>query len=58
MTHYLADWRAQVDKEQISVENWNQMVGHLDVEGLAKQPGLVGAGYYLITLGQSRAQQL
>ena len=58
MTHYLADWRAQVDRETMSVEKWNELVGHFDVEGLAKQLESVGAGYYLITLGQNSGYYL
>ncbi len=58
MTHYLADWRARVDKEEMSVEKWNDMIDHFDVEGLAKQIASVGAGYYLITLGQNSGYYL
>src|SRR5262249_54239495 len=45
MTHYLADWRAQVDHEPASVEHWNELIDHFDVEGLANQLQSVGAGY-------------
>jgi hypothetical protein len=58
MTHYLADWRARADKEQMSVENWNRMIDNFDVEGLAKQLESVGAGYYLITIGQGSGYYL
>ncbi len=58
MTHYLADWRAQVDGEKPSVEHWNELVDHFDVEGLAKQLESVGAGYYLITIGQNSGYYL
>lgn len=58
MTHYLADWRARVDKEEMSVENWNNMIDHFDVEGLAEQIKSVGAGYYLITIGQNSGYYL
>jgi alpha-glucosidase len=58
MTHYLADWRAKVDNEKMSAENWNDMVDHFDVEGLAKQIESVGAGYYLITIGQNSGYYL
>ncbi len=53
MTHYLADWKAREMKEQMTVEKWNDMVSRFDVEGLAKQLKSVGAGYYLITIGQN-----
>jgi hypothetical protein len=58
MTHYLADWRARVDDEKLSVENWNDLVDHFDVEGLARQIEAVGAGYYLITIGQNSGYYL
>ena len=58
MTHYLADWRARVDKEEMSVEKWNDLVDHFDVEGLARQLEAVGAGYYLITIGQNSGYYL
>jgi hypothetical protein len=58
MTHYLADWRARVDKEPMSVEKWNELVDHFDVEGLARQIESVGAGYYLITIGQNSGYYL
>src|SRR5262249_22758006 len=52
MTHFLADWRAQADHEPASVEHWNDLINHFDVEGLADQLQSVGAGYYLVTIGQ------
>ena len=58
MTHFLADWRAQVDREPASVEHWNELVDHFDVEGLANQLQSVGAGYYLITIGQNSGYYL
>ena len=53
MTHYLADWKAREAKEQMTVAKWNDMIDHFDVEGLAEQLKSVGAGYYLVTLGQN-----
>ncbi len=53
MTHYLADWKAREMKEQMTTEKWNDMVSRFDVVGLAKQLQSVGAGYYLITIGQN-----
>jgi hypothetical protein len=58
MTHYLADWRAQVDHEPASVEHWNELIDHFDVGGLADQLQEVGAGYYLITIGQNSGYYL
>ena len=56
MTHYLADWIARGEKMsggKMTVEEWNKLVDHFDVEGLAKQLESVGAGYYQITIGQN-----
>lgn len=53
MTHFLADWRAQVDGGEMTVERWNQLIDRFDVENLAGQLESVGAGYYLITIGQN-----
>jgi hypothetical protein len=53
MTHYLADWRARSDKTEMSVETWNELVDHFDVEGLAEQLQSVGAGYHILTIGQN-----
>src|SRR5437879_2546943 len=53
MTHYLADWRARVDGEPASVEHWNELVDHFDVEGLADQLKLAGADYHILTIGQN-----
>ncbi len=58
MTHYLADWRAQVDGEPMSVDHWNDLVDHFDVEGLAEQLKSVGASYYLISIGQNSGYYL
>ncbi|MDH4238279.1 MAG: alpha-L-fucosidase [Phycisphaerae bacterium] len=58
MTHYLADWKALEMKERMTVEKWNEMVGHFDVEALAEQLKSVGAGYYLITIGQNSGYYL
>jgi len=58
MTHYLADWRARVDNEPASVEHWNELIEHFDVEGLAEQLQSIGAGYYLITIGQNSGYYL
>ena len=58
MTHYLADWKARETKEQMTVEKWNEMIDHFDVEGLAEQLKSVGAGYYLVTIGQNSGYYL
>ena len=53
MTHYLANWIAQVHNEQMSVERWNELVDNFNVEGLAEQIKSVGAGYHLLTIGKA-----
>ena len=57
MNHYLADWIARGDKSRagrpFSVDEWNDLVDHFDADGLAEQLHSVGAGYYLITIGQN-----
>jgi hypothetical protein len=58
MTHYLADWIARREKTKMSVVEWNNLVDHFDVEGLAGQIESVGAGYYLITIGQNSGYYL
>ncbi|UCC98805.1 MAG: alpha-L-fucosidase [Phycisphaerales bacterium] len=58
MNHYLADWIARVEKMEMSVEQWNKLVDGFDVEGLAEQIESVGAGYYLITIGQNSGYYL
>ena len=58
MTHYLADWIARRDGITMSVGEWNNLVDHFDVEGLARQVESVGAGYYLITIGQNSGYYL
>jgi hypothetical protein len=58
MTHYLADWIARRENMKMSIAEWNSLVDHFDVEGLAKQIESVGAGYYLITIGQNSGYYL
>jgi len=58
MTHYLADWQAQVHHLDLSVERWNQLVDGFDVERMARQLASVGAGYYQISIGQNSGYYL
>ena len=58
MTHYLADWRAQVDGGEMTVERWNRLIDGFDVEALAGQLHSAGAGYYLISIGQNSGYYL
>jgi hypothetical protein len=58
MTHYLADWIAQTTHEPMSIERWNALVEHFDVERLAEQVKSTGAGYYIISIGQNSGYYL
>jgi hypothetical protein len=51
MTHYLPDWIEP--QRKWTSEDWNKLVDGFDVDGLAKQLEAVGAGYYLISIGQN-----
>jgi alpha-L-fucosidase len=51
MTHYLPDWIEP--QRKWTSEDWNKLVDGFDAEGLAKQLEAVGAGYYLISIGQN-----
>jgi F5/8 type C domain len=46
MTHYLTT-------PDMSAKDWNERVNSFDVNGLAKQLKLIGAKYYMISLGQN-----
>lgn len=50
-THYMAD--TVIKGEPITVEKWNKEVDSFDIEAVAGQLASVGAGYYVITLGQN-----
>lgn len=58
MNHYLADWTARRDGIGMNVDKWNELIDNFDVETLAKQIESVGAGYYLITIGQNSGYYL
>jgi hypothetical protein len=58
MNHYLADWISRVENMEMSVEQWNNLIDKFNVEALAKQIESVGAGYYLITIGQNSGYYL
>src|SRR5437773_6643010 len=56
MNHYLEDWIARREKipgGKMTVEQWNDMVGHFDVELHAKQIESTGAKYQIFTIGQN-----
>jgi alpha-L-fucosidase len=58
MNHYLADWQARTNKLTMSVDAWNGLIDHFDVEALAKQLQSVGARYYQISIGQNSGYYL
>lgn len=58
MTHYLADWQAQVNQLDMTVEQWNKMVDGFDVEAMARRLESVGAGHYQISIGQNSGYYL
>ena len=58
MNHYLADWIARTTHEPMTIERWNSLVDHFDVEALAGQLKSVGAGYYQISIGQNSGYYL
>jgi alpha-L-fucosidase len=58
MTHYLADWRAQVDGTRMNVGAWNRLIDQFDVEALADRIAAAGAGYHLLTIGQNSGYYL
>jgi hypothetical protein len=58
MTHYLADWIAGTSGEPMTVEKWNALIDGFDTEALAAQLESVGAGYYLISIGQNSGYYL
>ncbi len=59
MTHFLHDWIiGRGNREQMTPENWNTLVDGFDVETCADQLKSVGAGYYLISIGQNSGYYL
>jgi hypothetical protein len=53
MIHYLADWIARAENKPMNTATWNELVNRFDVEGLAEQIKLTGAGYLVFTIGQN-----
>ena len=51
--HFLADTAGQMTGASLSVDAWNRRVEAFDVEALARQLAEVGAGYFVLTLGQN-----
>src|SRR6266480_3142230 len=56
MNHFLQDWiarRENMPGGRMSVEQWNDLVDHFDVEAHARQIEEVGAKYQIFTIGQN-----
>jgi hypothetical protein len=58
MTHYLADWKSEDLKLEMTVSEWNKVIDNFDIEALATQLQSVGAGYYQISIGQNSGYYL
>jgi hypothetical protein len=59
MTHFLHDWIIRgLPREQLTPENWNKLVDGFDVEKCAEQLHSIGAGYYIISIGQNSGYYL
>jgi hypothetical protein len=58
MNHYLADWIGRSENLRMDADQWNRLVDGFDAEGLAEQLHRVGAGYYIITIGQNSGYYL
>jgi len=58
MTHFLHDWIMHDQHDQMTPENWNNLVNGFDVEAVADQLKSVGASYYLISIGQNSGYYL
>ena len=42
----------------MSIDQWNDLVDHFDVEALADQLKSIGAGYHVLTIGQNSGYYL
>jgi len=58
MHHFLADWISSAENIEMDVDTWNKLIDEFDVEGLADQLHLVGAGYCIFTIGQNSGYYL
>ncbi|MBV8832586.1 MAG: alpha-L-fucosidase [Acidobacteriaceae bacterium] len=58
MTHYLADWQAQMHSLEMNVDQWNKLVDNFNVERVAEQLKDAGASYYQISIGQNSGYYL
>ena len=56
MNHYLEDWiarREKIEGGRMTVDQWNDMVDHFDVDAHARQIEATGAKYHIFTIGQN-----
>jgi hypothetical protein len=51
--HYLADVASNTNPVDLPPDDWNRRVDGFDVDGLAAQLEHMGAGYFILTLGQN-----
>jgi hypothetical protein len=58
MNHYLADWIARSTHQPMTIERWNFLIDHFDVEALAGQLKSASAAYYQISIGQNSGYYL
>jgi hypothetical protein len=58
MAHYLHDWIMRGQRDEMTPDNWNRLVDDFDVEALAEQLKAVGAGYFIISIGQNSGYYL
>jgi hypothetical protein len=58
MNHYLADWIARTTHQPMTIERWNSLIDHFDVEALGAQLKSAGAAYYQISIGQNSGYYL
>lgn len=58
MVHYLHDWIMRGQRERMTPDNWNALVDGFAVEALADQLESIGAGYFLISIGQNSGYYL
>lgn len=56
--HYLADFASNTETPEVDTADWNDRLDRFDVRGLADQLETVGAGYFILTLGQNSGYYL
>ncbi|MHC4871459.1 MAG: alpha-L-fucosidase [Planctomycetota bacterium] len=52
MAHFLASGAGLPEDSELTPEKWNCMVDNFNTAGLAEQLANIGAGYYMISIGQ------